>query len=102
MYILNEVLLLNAIIKPCCFIWKSLEQVVLDLVGIQLLPKGILQWQRAVHTGRLLLTFLRDSMFALVYWSPYNLAFEAGYFTAMIMQKTHNTKKTFNKQFLIF
>lgn len=40
MHILNEVLLLNAIIKPCCFIWKSLEQVVFNLVGILTVTKG--------------------------------------------------------------
>lgn len=32
-------------------------------------------------------------MFALVYWSPYNLAFETEYFMAMIILKTYNTKK---------
>lgn len=39
MYILNEVLLLNAIIKPCCFIWKALEQVVFNLIGILIVAK---------------------------------------------------------------
>lgn len=56
MYILNEVLLLNAIIKPCCFIWKSLEQVVFDLVGIltvakryYAMAKGNSHWETPVN-----------------------------------------------------
>lgn len=39
MYIFNEVLLLNAVIKPCCFSWKALKQVELNLIGILIVAK---------------------------------------------------------------
>lgn len=39
MYILNEVLLLTATIKPCCFIWKALEEVMFNLIGIPIVGR---------------------------------------------------------------
>lgn len=39
MCILNEVLLLSAMIKPCCFIWKALEEVTFNLIGIPIVAR---------------------------------------------------------------